>query len=169
MVAAEIEKKMGNDGLVGLILRRGIECAPLDMELYRALAEYEIGRGKIDDARELLESGIGVNPLYAPLYHTLAELEARVFNIEGLAKLNKRTAEIFSSDAMAPPPAKRMQAWSNTMKQGGRYSKLPDGIRALADKVGVDTFEDVDTSDVDPESLLNSFDEGLMLFGDIIQ
>ena len=48
LVAAQIEEKMGNHGLVGLILRRGIECAPGDMELYRALAEHEISRGKID-------------------------------------------------------------------------------------------------------------------------
>lgn len=47
-MAAQIEEKMGNQGLVGLILRRGIECAPGDMELYRALAEHEISRGKID-------------------------------------------------------------------------------------------------------------------------
>jgi hypothetical protein len=51
LVAARIEEKMGNHGLVGLILRRGIECAPGDMELYRALAENEISRGKIDSVR----------------------------------------------------------------------------------------------------------------------
>ena len=48
LVAAKIEEKMENQGLVGLILRRGIECAPGDTELYRALAEHEISRGKID-------------------------------------------------------------------------------------------------------------------------
>lgn len=48
LVAAKIEEKMGNLGLVGLILRRGIECAPGDVELYRALAEHEINRGKLD-------------------------------------------------------------------------------------------------------------------------
>ena len=47
-MAAKIEEKMDNHGLVGLILRRGIECAPGDTELYRALAEHEISRGKID-------------------------------------------------------------------------------------------------------------------------
>jgi len=48
LVAAKIEEKMNNYGLVGLILRRGIECAPGNIELYRALAEHEISRGKID-------------------------------------------------------------------------------------------------------------------------
>ena len=37
---------MNNIGLVGLILRRGIECDPSNTELYRALAEHEISRGK---------------------------------------------------------------------------------------------------------------------------
>eukprot|EP00581_Thalassiosira_minuscula_P016001 CAMPEP_0183720522 /NCGR_PEP_ID=MMETSP0737-20130205/13113_1 /TAXON_ID=385413 /ORGANISM="Thalassiosira miniscula, Strain CCMP1093" /LENGTH=1088 /DNA_ID=CAMNT_0025950397 /DNA_START=204 /DNA_END=3470 /DNA_ORIENTATION=+ len=170
LVAAKIEEKMGNAGLVGLILRRGIECAPGDVELYRALAEHEINRGKIDSARELLEKGIEINPLHAPLYHSLAELEARVFNIEGLAKLNKRTAEIFSSDATAPPPSssKRMQAWGSKIKQG-RSAKIPDGIAALAQKIGVDSDTNASIAggsleDVDPESLINSMcgfgDEG---------
>ena len=48
LVAAKIEEKMDNQGLVGLILRRGIECSPLDTELYRALADHEISRGRID-------------------------------------------------------------------------------------------------------------------------
>ena len=48
LVAAKIEEKMGNLGLVGLILRRGIECAPGDVELYQALAEHKINWGKID-------------------------------------------------------------------------------------------------------------------------
>ncbi len=48
LVAAKIEEKMGNTGLVGLILRRGIECARGNPELYRALAEHEIGLRKID-------------------------------------------------------------------------------------------------------------------------
>ena len=48
LVAAEIEEKMNNHGLVSLILRRGIECSPGDTELYRALADNEIRRGRID-------------------------------------------------------------------------------------------------------------------------
>jgi hypothetical protein len=48
LVAAKIEEKINNNGLAGLILRRGIECAPGHIELYRALAEHEINRGKID-------------------------------------------------------------------------------------------------------------------------
>ncbi len=107
-------------------------------------------------ARELLEKGTEISPLYAPLYHSLAELEARVFNIEGLAKLNKRTAEIFPSDAMAPPPSstKRMQAWGNKIKQ---YGRIPDGIAALAEKIGVDSDANITAlDDVDPESLVNN-------------
>ena len=46
LLAAKIEEKMNNIGLVGLILRRGIECDPSNTELYRALAEHEISRGK---------------------------------------------------------------------------------------------------------------------------
>lgn len=48
LVAAKIEEKLKNNGLVGLILRRGIECAPLDTDLYSALAEHELSRGRIN-------------------------------------------------------------------------------------------------------------------------
>jgi predicted Zn-dependent protease len=48
LVAAKIEEKMGNHGLVGLILRRGLECAPMDTELYSELANYEMNAGRID-------------------------------------------------------------------------------------------------------------------------
>lgn len=47
LIAATIEKRLGNDGLVGLILRRGIECAPTDAELYRALGEHLLHKGDI--------------------------------------------------------------------------------------------------------------------------
>lgn len=72
LVAAKIEEKLGNEGLVGLILQRGIECAPHSVKLLSALAEYEVNRGKIDVARGLLQKGLEIDPLYAPLYHSLA-------------------------------------------------------------------------------------------------
>ena len=56
-------------------------------------------------ARTLLEKGLEVDPMHAPLYHSLAELEARVFNLEGMAQLHKRAAEIFNTNALEPPPA----------------------------------------------------------------
>lgn len=49
LVAAQIEELQGNDGLVGLLLRRGIECCPNDAELYCALGEYQVKRGKYHD------------------------------------------------------------------------------------------------------------------------
>ena len=48
LVAAKIEEKVGNEGLVGMILQRGLECAPYAAPLYCALAEFELKRGKID-------------------------------------------------------------------------------------------------------------------------
>ena len=54
LVAAEIEEEAGNDGLVNLLLRRGIECAPNDVELYRKLGDHLVARGKINDVCLLL-------------------------------------------------------------------------------------------------------------------
>ena len=138
-------------------------------------------------ARELLENGIETNPLYAPLYHSLAELEARVFNIEALAKLSTRIAELFPPDASASltesssSSTQRMQAWGKKIRQQG----IPKGIAALAEKIGVDDDGDgANTSlvaggsldDVDPELLISSMngfglggdgsDDGFMMFPD---
>ncbi len=107
-----------------------------------------------------------MNPLYAPLYHTLAELEARVFNIDGLAKLNKRLATIFPSNVNVLSSQRTTQVWGNkiNLQHSSTLSGkiLPDGIAALAQKIGVDgdaltigggtsLVED----DLDPETLLN--------------
>jgi len=48
LVAAKIEEKLGNKGLMAMILRRGLQCSPNSPEIYNALADYEIRRGKID-------------------------------------------------------------------------------------------------------------------------
>lgn len=106
-----------------------------------------------------MEKAIEISPMHAPLYHSLAELEARVFNIEGLAKLNKRAAELFHADASSSPPStKAMQAWGKKIKQG-RTAKIPDGIAALAQKIGFDSENDcmlggLSLRDVDPETLI---------------
>jgi hypothetical protein len=84
-------------------------------------------------AREVFEKGIEVNPLHAPLYHSLAELEARVFNLEGLATLNKRAAKFFNNDALVPPPSSS-EAWGTKIRSG-RYRNLPEGVAALAQKI----------------------------------
>ena len=55
LIAANIERRLGNDGLVGLILRRGIECAPTDAELYRALGEHLVNKGDIENVGSLIE------------------------------------------------------------------------------------------------------------------
>ena len=113
LIAAKIEEKLEQQlqknhtntsskktrGLVSLILRRGIENAPNDPELYNELASYELQNGKIQEARSLLQKCINdVDPFYAPSYHSLAELEARICNIEGLSNLNKRASIIFSQN-----------------------------------------------------------------------
>ena len=125
LIAADIEERQGNVGLVGLLLRRGIECAPFDPSLYRAYGEYLVRNGEINEARIVLEKGLEINPTHAPLYHSLAELEARVFNLEGLAKLNKRAAKIFSNNAMEPT-ASSSQVFGDRMRDQYRRA-LPNG------------------------------------------
>lgn len=142
LVAAQIEQLQGNDGLVGLILRRGIECAPAEASLYRELGEHLIQKGLINEAREVLEKGLQINPLHAPLYHSLAELEARIFNVQGLANLNKRAAVIFTTNALEASPSST-KVWSDKIKKS---REIPGDVAAayLSEKVGYSFLDDDD-------------------------
>jgi tetratricopeptide (TPR) repeat protein len=135
-IAARIEELQGNDGLVGLLLRRGIECAPYDPTLYRVLGDYLVSKGKIDDARQIMEEGLEIDPTHAPLYHSLAELEARVFNVEGLAKLNKRAAAIFNKNALESVPSSS-RIFGDKIRREKSSPSVPYRVqRALGEKIG---------------------------------
>lgn len=180
LIAAQIEEAQGNGGLVSLYLRRGIECAPNDAELYRRLGEYLVQKGQFNDAREVLEEGMEINPLYAPLYHSLAELEAMVFNLEGLARLNQRATKLFQRNVMESAQQHdhaSSQAFATRIR-AKRLKSLPKGIAALANKiveedgtlVGVDDLDRIDPS-MTLESLTGSLMEdefvgGLISIGD---
>ena len=161
LVAAKIEEKAGNTGLASMFLERGLETAPNDASLHCALGELLIADAKFDKARDVFEQGLAVDPLHAPLYHSLAELEARLFNLDGLARLNKRAAEVFHANALDSPPASS-QAWGNKIKMASESgaTKLPDGVAALAAKVGLDEDLEEMLSDVNPASLIISIAGG---------
>lgn len=158
LVSARIEEKQGNDGLATMVLRRGLECAPNDASLYCALGKIELRRGQIEEARKVFEDGLSVNPLHAPLYHSLAELEAMVFNLDALAKLNKRAAELFSTDTLASSLPASAQAWSTKIRWAGVNKKLPEGVAALAAKVGLEEEDVADLeaslAEVNPASMI---------------
>jgi tetratricopeptide (TPR) repeat protein len=133
IIAAQIEKQDGHhSGLVSLLLRRGIECDPSDAELYRELGEYLVSQGKIEDAREVFEKGMEVNPMYAPLYHSMAELEARICNLDGLAKLNKRAAELFNQNALEPAPLASGAFGTKIKAKQSRYDKRAKGDKPIS-------------------------------------
>mmetsp|Transcript_41690 Transcript_41690/g.100000 ORF Transcript_41690/g.100000 Transcript_41690/m.100000 type:complete len:1258 (+) Transcript_41690:115-3888(+) len=155
LIAAQIEEEDGNTGLVSLLLRRGIECSPGFADLYRKLGDYLVNRGKIDDAREVLEKGIELNPMYAPLYHSLAELEARICNLDALARLNKRTSELFHNNALDSTPLplldeafgsriKSSQPRQESQNVGSDTSAYYPSSRvtALSQKIGSDSTND---------------------------
>jgi tetratricopeptide (TPR) repeat protein len=170
LVAAEIEERLGNEGLRNLLLRRGIECSPTDVELYRALGNSLVSRGKISEAREVFEKGIEVDPHHAPLYHALAELEARVFNIDGLSKLNKRAAKFFNNNALEPPPASS-ETWGAKIR-AGRSAVVPKGVTALAQRIVEEDENDRVLEDTNPTSFLDRMSSSLMeegLVGELLR
>lgn len=156
LVAAQIEKEQGNQGLVGLILRRGIECAPTEVALYRELGEHLVQKGKIDEARQVLEKGLELNPLHAPLYHSLAELEARIFNVEGLARLNERAAKIYNTNALIPSPS-TAEAWGSKLRMGASR-EFPNDLSALSEKVG---YSDAAPEEIDDDASFDTPSESM--------
>jgi hypothetical protein len=120
-------------------------------------------KGKIDEARAIYEKGIDIDPLHAPLYHALAELEARVCNVEGLSKLNKRAALVFRTNALetssstssrrdgSPSNNAGQDAWSKRIRAGHDARRVPQGVAALAQRI----VEDDDNGrDGDVEALI---------------
>jgi len=162
VIAAEIEERLGNDGLASLLLRRGIECSPTKPELYRSLGDSLVRKGKINEAREIYEQGINVDARYAPLYHSLAELEARVFNVDGLAALHKRAAAIFNTNALEPP-ATSSELLSAKIR-ANRSRHVPKGVAALAQRiVDDDGISDLTSDGADPDaSLLDTMSASLL-------
>jgi hypothetical protein len=111
-------------------------------------------------AREIFEKGIEVDPQYAPLYHALAELEARVFNIDGLSKLNKRAAAFFNNNALKPPPLSS-ETWGAKIR-AGRSRDVPKGVTALAQRIVEEDGNDRGVEDTDPSSFLDRMNSSLM-------
>lgn len=117
-------------------------------------------------ARQIFEQGIDENPAHAPLYHSLAELEAMVFNLEGLAKLNKKAAAIFNKDAMTPSPSST-QVWGyNIQKRRSRNS--PKGVASL-DKIGDTTPFDYQTTASDSDTTTSVIDTMSELGNGVVQ
>lgn len=105
-----------------------------------------------------------IDPLHAPLYHSLAELEARVFNIQGLAELNKRAAKIFHNNALEPPPISMNLLGSKLRKSAQSKKKVPNNINALVQQL--DTYnvgEQLDVeeaiNDMDPDTIIESISQ----------
>lgn len=167
LVAAKIEEQLGNKGLVVLILQLGLKHAPHSVKLLCALAEYEVSRGKINVARQLLEKGLEIDPLHAPLYHSLAELEAMVFNIEGLAQLNKRAARVFNANAMDQTPISMKMLGNKLRKSSATGGKIPNNIASLASMIEVEFDFDIEEeiSECNPEALIENMtdNDGLLL------
>lgn len=164
LVAAEIEDRAGATGLVNLLLRRGIECSPNCAKLYRALGDNFVKQGKFSEAREVFEKGIEVDPLHAPLYHSLAELEARLFNIEGLAKLNKRAASVFNANALVPPP-RSLEMWGSKIR-AGRSRSIPNDVAALSQRIVEEDLDNGETAYSNPEQFLNEILDSVSLLDD---
>lgn len=108
-------------------------------------------------ARDLLEKGLELDPLHAPLYHSLAELEARVFNVEGLARLNKRALKVFNSNALIPPP---LSIEILRKKLRNASGALPKAVTALANLDSIEMVLDEKTIAASaPDKLIETMHE----------
>ena len=77
-----------------------------------------------------------------------------MFNLEGLANLNKRAAKLFNSNALIPPPSSS-KAWGVKIRMG-RAHGVPAGVAALAQKVGESMEDEAEETEEEPGSTLES-------------
>jgi hypothetical protein len=64
----------------------------------------------------------------------LAELEAQVFNLDALARLNRQASKLFNRDVTSPPQSFSSHAWAGTIRSR-RSRDVPRGVSALAQKI----------------------------------
>merc|ERR1712241_1505453 len=114
---------------------------------------------------ELLEKGLDLDPCYAPLYHSLAELEARVFNIEGLANLNRRASVIFKNNAIESSRLS-MKALGNKLR-GSKV--LPPNISQLLSIVSPELDLDEVVTEMDPDTIIERMSQYDDIFGEDIR
>lgn len=118
----------------------------------------------------MYEKGMELNPAHAPLYHSLAELEARLFNVEGLARLNERASKIFNRNALEPAPSTSMAAstaYSTRVRSRGKSSSLPHRIAVLTEQIVNDeesgeNLSVTPTSSSGPETTLDNIADNLI-------
>ncbi|KAK1746753.1 tetratricopeptide repeat protein [Skeletonema marinoi] len=155
-----LERRQGNTAHARQIYEDGIKANCTDAPSYIMGWQnciYHSGR--------LFAAGIEKCPHHVPLYQAWACLELqdgdkRVYStLKGLPA-EQTSAEIFQSDANAPPTDEQLKAMERQMKHG-RSTRMPDGITALAEKIGVEsdeptTIAGVSMDDVDLDSLVNN-------------
>ncbi|GMH69793.1 hypothetical protein TrST_g4690 [Triparma strigata] len=108
------------------------------VELLKLAGEIYSRAGRWDRARASFERALELDPNCAPLYHSYAQLEAILFNLEGLNRLNKRAEEIFSKAS----PGKFSFKLGH---QGyGTATPLPSQVQRVRQRFG----EDVQFTDI---------------------
>ena len=103
----------------------------------------------------MLEKGLDLDPCHAPLYHSLAELEARVFNIEGLADLNRRASAIFNNNTVESSPLS-MKALGDKLR-GSKV--LPPNISQLLRIVSPELDLNEVVTEMDPDMIIKKMSQ----------
>jgi ferric-dicitrate binding protein FerR (iron transport regulator) len=75
-------------------------AAPRHAPLYRAWAIAEEGEGNYAAARAAFAQGLAADPQHAQLYHAWARMEAKLANLDGLAKLDEHARRHFGGGAL---------------------------------------------------------------------
>lgn len=64
----------------------------------------------------------------------MAELEAQIFNLDALARLNRQASKLFNRDSSTPASSLSSRAWAGNLR-ARRIRDVPRGVSALAQKI----------------------------------
>jgi len=110
------------------------------VKLLQVSGDFYTKYGRYDRARELFSEGLSLNDADPKIFHSWAQMEAMLFNLDGLNELNKRAVKIFSADALKP----RVTDLSSQKQRRKNVKKLPPRLVKIRKRYGGDIDLDLD-------------------------
>ncbi|GMI22132.1 hypothetical protein TrCOL_g12458 [Triparma columacea] len=143
VAAFKVEEIAGNADSCRKVLEEGLhktagQAGKDRVKLLKVAGDFFTKYGRYEQARALFSEGLDLDDTDASIYHSWAQMEASIFNLEGLNELNKRAVSLFSTDALAPRNNNNALL---ARRKGGK--KLPPRLEALWKRNGGVKYDDL--------------------------
>lgn len=118
------------------------------VKLLQVAGDFYTKYGRYEQAREHFSEGLSLDPLSATIYHSWAQMEASIFNLEGLQELNKRAVKLFSADALQQTRTLTEESFVLAKRSRRQRPKLPPRLERIKKSNEGKNFDDLLGGDV---------------------